>query len=318
MRHIAVFMWGSLLAASLLAQTPAPEATPTPEPAPPAEAPQSTEAVSPVEPAADPETDDASGAPEIEEYHVGVGDVLAVTVFDNVDLSRVAPIQTNGTIALPLLGDVPVAGMTVSGVQERLTILLKRDYLVEPHVEVRVREYNSQFVFVVGEINQTGRQPLKGHTRLIDLLVDAGGFTASASGEVLITRVNGSFEDGSQALQMRLARGTLTTEDQFKLEVALRNGDIITASPRRYVTVEGEVSRTGRFALEEGLTVSGAISMAGGLTKFGGNKVKVRRVDPETGEPEIIEVNLKDVRNGKEPDLALQPNDVITVSRKMF
>ncbi len=97
MRHIAVFMWGSLLAASLLAQTPAPEA------------------VSPVEPAAAPETDDASEAPKIEEYHVGVGDVLAVTVFDNVDLSRVAPIQTNGTIALPLLGDVPVAGMTVSG-----------------------------------------------------------------------------------------------------------------------------------------------------------------------------------------------------------
>ncbi len=277
-----------------------------------------TEADSPAESAPNPEPDDAPEVPEIEEYQVGVGDVLAVTVFDNADLSRVAPIQTNGTIALPLLGDVPVSGMTVSGVQERLTILLERDYLVNPHVEVRVREYNSQFVFLVGEINRTGRQSLRGHTRLIDLLIDAGGFTASASGEVVITRVNGSFDDGSKALQMRLARGTLTSEDQVKLEVPLKNGDIITASPKRYVTVEGEVEKTGRFALEEGLTVSGAISMAGGLTKFGGNKVKVRRANPETGEPEIIEVNLKDIRNGKERDLPLQPNDVITVSRKMF
>ena len=65
MRHIAVFMWGSLLAASVLAQTPAPEATPTPTPdaAPPAEAPAATEAVSPIESAADPQADEAWSGP---------------------------------------------------------------------------------------------------------------------------------------------------------------------------------------------------------------------------------------------------------------
>ena len=59
----------------------------------------------------------------------------------------------------------------------------------------------------------------------------------------------------------------------------LRNGDIITASPKYYVTVEGEVSRPGRYAIDGDLTVSGAISPAGGLTRFGSSDVKVRRVD---------------------------------------
>jgi protein involved in polysaccharide export with SLBB domain len=70
--------------------------------------------------------------------------------------------------------------------------------------------------------------------------------------------------------------------------------------------------------LGDELTLSGVISQAGGLTRFGGTKVKVRRVDARSGEIEILEVNLKDVRNGKEPDLVLEPNDVVTISRRLF
>jgi len=78
------------------------------------------------------------------------------------------------------------------------------------------------------------------------------------------------------------------------------------------------VNRPGRYAIEADLTVTGAISLAGGLTRFGSGSVKVRRSDPAIGETKIIKVDLKDVRNGKQPDLPLQPNDVITVSRRMF
>jgi hypothetical protein len=41
-------------------------------------------------------------------------------------------------------------------------------------------------------------------------------------------------------------------------------------------------------------------------------------VSPETGKTEILDADLKDIRNGKEPDLLLRPNDVITISRKLF
>jgi len=248
-----------------------------------------------------------------------VGDMLDVTVFDNADLSVTATVQTDGALPLPLLGEVPVAGMTVAEVQARVTTLLERDYLVNPQVTVRVKEYRSQFVFVVGEMTKTGRHALKGATRLIDLLVvEAGGLTARASGDIVVTRSSGTFDDGTKTLKLRLRPGDLSPENQLKLETPLRSGDIITAAPKDFVVVDGEVMRPGRFVLEEGLTVTGAISLAGGLTRFGSHDVKVRRTDLEGGPPRVIEVDLKSIRNGKQPDLPLEANDVVTAPRKLF
>jgi polysaccharide export outer membrane protein len=254
----------------------------------------------------------------VADYRIGPGDVLEITVFDNDDLSRAPTVQTSGAIALPLLGEVPVAGLSVAEVKEKLTALLGRDYLVNPQVEVRVKEYQSQFVSVVGEVNSPGRKPLRGRTRLIDLLIEAGGFTPRASGEVVITRLQGEFDGGGKTLRLRLASGPLTPKDQISLEVPLQDGDLVTASPKYYVTVEGEVAHPSRYPIEGELTVTGAISLAGGLSRFGSNDVKVRRVDPETGKTTILEVDLKEVRNGKAEDPRLSANDVITVPRRRF
>jgi polysaccharide export outer membrane protein len=267
-------------------------------------------------PAAAPTPAEAPATPP--DYRVGPGDVLEITVFDNTDLSRTPTIQTNGVLAFPLLGEVPVAGLTVAEVKQKLSTLLARDYLVNPQVEVKVKEYQSQFVSVVGEVNSPGRKPLRGRTRLIDVLVESGSFTPRASGEVVITRLDGTFGSGAKTLRVRLGGGPLTPMDQVNLEVPLQNGDLITVSPKYYVTVEGEVERPNRYPIDGELTVSGAISLAGGLTRFGGGKARLRRVDPETGKTHIQEVDLKAVRGGHVPDPPLLPNDVITVSRRKF
>jgi polysaccharide export outer membrane protein len=252
------------------------------------------------------------------DYRVGPGDVLDVTVFGNDDLSRTSTVQTSGVIALPLLGEVEVAGLTLPEVQRKLTTLLARDYLVNPQVEVKVKEYQSQFVSVVGEVNSPGHKPLRGRTRLIDVLVEAGGFTPRASGDIQIARREGSFEGGARILRMRLSGSAPSPQDQVNLEVLLRNGDLITASPKYYVTVEGEIVRPGRYPIEGELTITGAISTAGGMTRFGSSNLKVRRVDPETGQTRILDVDLKAVRRGKEPDLVLLSNDVVSVPRRLF
>jgi polysaccharide export outer membrane protein len=258
------------------------------------------------------------GEGEPGEYQVGPGDVLELEVIGNPDLSRLPTVQTNGAILLPLLGEVQVAGLTVSEIQRKVTSLLEKDYLVNPQVVVSVKQYQSQYVSVVGEVNRPGRKPLRGHTRLIDVLVDAGGFTPSASGEVVITREDGTLPGGERTLVVRLSGGTPTPQDQVNLELPLRTGDIINASPKYYVTVDGEVNKPGRYAVENDLTVTGAISLAGGRTRFGADDVKVRRKDPETGKVNIIKVDLDDVRDGKKPDPVLMPNDVITVPRRFF
>jgi polysaccharide export outer membrane protein len=270
-------------------------------------------------PADPPSAVPAAPSPATGDYEVGPGDVIEVSVYGNDDLSRIPTVQTNGSISMPLIGEVQVAGLTVAEVQRKITNLLEKDYLVKPQVEVKVREYNSQYVSVVGEVNSPGRKPLRGRTRLIDLLSEAGGFKPTASAEVMLTRTDGDFGDGQRSITVRLSKSSSpTAQDLVNLELPLKNGDIITALPKSFVTVDGEVSRPGRYAIESDLTVTGAISLAGGLTRFGSSDVKVRRTDPQTGKVTIVEVDLKSVRNGKKPDVPLLPNDVISVSRRVF
>ncbi|HXK12488.1 MAG TPA: polysaccharide biosynthesis/export family protein [Vicinamibacteria bacterium] len=302
-----------MIAALLIAllQAPAP-----PEAVPPApDAPATAQA-----PAAEAPATQAPATPAARgDYEVGPGDVLEVNVYGNEDLSRVVTVQTNGTISYPLLGEVQVAGLTVAEVQRKITNLLEKDYLVKPQVEVKVREYQSQFVSVVGEVNSPGRKPLRGRTRLIDLLTEAGGFKPTASGDVIIARTEGELAEGQKSITVRITRSTSPSmQDLVNLELPLKNGDIVTALPKSYVTVDGEVNRPGRYAIEADLTVTGAVSLAGGLTRFGSSDVKVRRTDPGTGKVSILEVDLKEVRNGKKPDVPLVSNDVISVSRRMF
>ena len=197
------------------------------------------------------------------------------------------------------------------------TIALARDFLVDPHVEVHVREYQSQFVLVLGEVNAPGRKVLRGGSRLVDVLVDSGGFTSHASGEVVINRSEGTFEGGAKVLRMRLG-GTFSAQDYVALEIGLRQGDVVTALARSYVTVEGEVQHPGRYAIEGELTVTGAMSTAGGITRYGSSQVRLRRIDPASGKVTITKVDLKDVRKGKQADPVVAPNDVITVPRRLF
>ncbi len=255
--------------------------------------------------------------PDRNDYRVGPGDVLEITVLGNADLSRSVTVQPSGSITFPLLNEVSVAGLTVSEIQRKMATLLEKDFLVDPHVEVKVKEFLSQFVVVIGELNTPGRKVLRGGSRLVDVLVDSGGFTPRASGEIVITRTEGSFEGGAKVVRMRLG-GTFSAQDYVGLELPLHNGDVITASARQYVTVEGEVQRPGRYAIEGDLTVTGAISTAGGLTRFGSSDVKLRRIESGTGTVTITKVDLKAVRKGKGPDPTVAPNDVITVPRRLF
>lgn len=260
----------------------------------------------------------ATPSPTSPDYVVGAGDVLDVNVLGNPELSRSATVQTSGAIALPLLGDVTVVGLTIAEIQRKVTTLLERDYLVNPQVEVQVREYQSQFVIVLGEVNSGGRKVLRGRTRLIDLLIESGGLRPEASGEVVITRRDGTFEGGADNLRVAIGGGAMTPQDRINLEIPLKNGDLINVLPKNHVTVEGEVVKPGRYTIGSGATLSGIIAEAGGLARFGSNDVKVRRIDPQTGKVDVLEFDLKDIRNGKKPDVPLLPNDVVMVPRRRF
>jgi polysaccharide export outer membrane protein len=180
-------------------------------------------------------------------------------------------------------------------------------------VSVRVREYHSRSVFVAGEVNLPGRKALKSGGRLVDALVDAGGFAPQASGEVVVQRRDGAFEDGTTARRFRFQSTGLAAEDRQNLSLALKPGDVITARARQYVVVSGEVERPGRYPLDEGMTVTKALEAAGGLTRFGNPRVSLERASVTEGEPRKIEVDTRAVRSGESPDPVLRPDDTLSV-----
>jgi polysaccharide export outer membrane protein len=245
-------------------------------------------------------------------YRVGPGDVLEVTVESRPELSRLPTVQTTGTIFFPLLGEVPVADLPVADVEVRLSSLLAKEGVKSP-ARVRVREFNSRSVFVGGEVTRPGRKALKAGGRLIDTLVDAGGFSAAASGEVLVSRRDGAFDDGTTTRLYRFKPGEPSDEARQNLALLLQPGDVITARARQYFLVSGEVERPGRYLLDDGMTVTKALEAAGGLTRFGNPKVNLERALPAEGEPGKVEIDTRAVLSGESPDPALRPDDSLSV-----
>jgi polysaccharide export outer membrane protein len=258
----------------------------------------------------------ASPSPVAAAYRVGPGDVLEVTVAERPDLARLPTVQTTGTIWMPHLAEVRVEGLTPTEIGTMLTVLLARYEPSHPEVTVSVKDYQSQFVWVVGEISKPGRKTIKGRMRLQDALLEAGGFTARASGEVLVERKEGTFADGTTARRFRFARPGPTPESLAELETVLERGDVVTASVSRYVTVAGEVVRPGRYALEEETTVTRVVFRAGGLTRFGNHRVTVRRRNPASGQVQILQADVDAIDKGREPDLVLLPDDQVEVKRR--
>ena len=261
-------------------------------------------------------------------YRVGPGDVLEINVYDDPDLSGLVTVQYAGDISFPLLGNIAINGMTVKEVQATLVELLAKDYLVDPQVIVRVKEYRSQWVTVIGEVVRPGKFYLQGAKSMLELLTEAGGFTSRASGEVIVSRLdqqqpslsmNEDNGDGSEsAVRLFLTPDQPPSEQKEALSFRLRSGDIVTATSTRFFFISGEVKRPGSYPIASGLTVLKAVSIAGGLTKFGAKgKVQILRKSNK-GSSQRIKVNLGDIENGKKPDVPLEPEDIIKVGRRVF
>ena len=258
------------------------------------------------------------------DYRVGPGDVLEVEVYDDPDLSGLVTVQHGGEISFPLLGDVDVNGLTVREVRETLTRLLAKDYLVDPQVTVRVKEHRSQWVTLVGEVVRPGKYFLQGSKTLLELLTEAGGFTSQASGEVVVSRSEatgtpaGGEYGGSEPVRIFLSPDQPPAQQKAALSLHMGNGDIVTATSTQFFYVSGEVKNPGSYPITPGLTVLKAVSVAGGLTKFGSKgKVEILRKVSQRN-TERIKVDLGDIEGGKKPDVPLKPEDIIKVGKRVF
>ena len=118
-----------------------------------------------------------SGAPS--DYVIGADDTLHITVWKENDLTATLPVRPDGKISLPLLNDVPAAGLTPMQLADSITEKLKK-YIADPRVTVVVTAMNSQRIYVLGEVQHTGAMPLLPNMTVLQALSSAG-FTQFAN-----------------------------------------------------------------------------------------------------------------------------------------
>jgi len=140
---------------------------------------------------------DESTKPVSKEFLLGPEDVLEVTVWRNQDLSRTVVVRPDGKISLPLIGDVQASGLNSSQVAAKIAARLT-EFKENPNVSVSLKEVNSYFIFVLGEVLKPGKYPLKSYATVLQGVSMAGGFTIYASKnrmQVIRTHTN---DDGKE------------------------------------------------------------------------------------------------------------------------
>jgi polysaccharide export outer membrane protein len=114
-------------------------------------------------------------ASQPQEFVIGTGDVLAISVWKNADVSRVVPVRTDGRISLPLIGELQAGGRTAKELEKEITDKLK-EYIAEPEVSVIIQEIKSQKFNVLGMVMHPGSFPLAKPVTVVDAIASAGGF----------------------------------------------------------------------------------------------------------------------------------------------
>ena len=167
-------------------------------------------------------------------FILGVGDTIEISVYKNEDLKEDIKIDFTGATTFPLIGDVRLAGRSITEVQQVLTERYS-EYIIDPQVGVRLTSIQSQKVIVLGEVRNPGVFPFDRPYRVTDLIATAGGLTEDAKTQEIAVIRQGQKEPTilKYDLESTLAQGDLSSN------IMVQNGDIIYVP----VTVLASVSR---------------------------------------------------------------------------
>lgn len=247
------------------------------------------------------------------DYQIGPGDLLNVKVMQAPELDSEARVNSQNTISLPLLGAVEVAGLTAVGAQDRISVLLSEKYMHDPHVVVSIAEYKSKRVAVIGSVQTPGTYELLGKGSLLDALAQAGGLADDASEIAYVTRKDRAGNEKSVEIDLDL----LLDKGQSDLNIPIHMGDVVYIPEAGVVYVDGAVQKPGSFPLQDDMTVSQAVTAAGGLGDVA-KASEVKLVRNVNGQIQVTPINLEMIHEGSEADIELQDQDVVVVGKSGF
>jgi polysaccharide export outer membrane protein len=248
------------------------------------------------------------------DYVLGPKDVLDITIWGQGGLSDRFTVEVDGTFTFPMLGRVNAGGLTVRQFQDELTARLADGYFREPHVTVAVQTYQSQHVFVVGEVRSPGTYTLTKPTTLVEALTLAGSTTPTAAGVALLRRQTGglpnvgpltSVGEGTTEIRVDL---TALQSGMLSTNPVLQSGDTIVVPRAAPVWVFGHVGRPGEYVVARDVTLRQLLTLAGGVSQRGSmGRVKVLR--QVNGREEEVDLELDD---------RVRPGDTVVVPERYF
>jgi polysaccharide export outer membrane protein len=119
-------------------------------------------------------------------YLLGAGDKVRVTVFNEPNLSGDFEVGADGTLSLPLIGNIPALGKTTQFVSNEFAQKLSNGFLLSPSVAVEVSTYRP--FFILGEVEKPGQYPYMNGMTAINAVATAGGYTPRAKRSVAYIR----------------------------------------------------------------------------------------------------------------------------------
>jgi len=241
-----------------------------------------------------------------EAYVIGPQDNLSIIVTDENDLTGKYRVDSDGTISMPYLQRVSVAGLSLAEAQAKITQLLQKDYIRNPQVRVEVDQFKARSVIVNGEVRTPGKVSLPGTTiSLLEALILAGSPTTNAANEVIVIHPP---KPGEKPIDPITVNRKDLELGRAGRDVVLQDGDIVNVPQAKRFYISGFVKNPGYYVLDTGTTVSQAIVLAGGLNDRGSDRrIRVNRL-----------VNGKAVELSIELEDRVQPDDEIKIRSRIF
>ena len=155
-------------------------------------------------------------------YVIGADDILDISVWKELEISRRVPVRSDGKISIPLLNDIQAAGLTPMQLQAQITEKLKK-FLTGPQVTVTVMATNSRRIYIMGEVGRPGPIALLANMTVLQAITTAGGLSQFGNGsKIRILRT----ENGKQVVFSFNYKEVLTGRNPQQ-NIILKPGDSI-------------------------------------------------------------------------------------------
>lgn len=170
-----------------------------------------------------------------EDFVLGPEDVLDITVWRSEELTQKGTVvRPDGYISMPLIGEVVVSGRTAKELAADIAEALKH-YRENPLVHVKVKEVNSYYVYVLGDVAKPGRYQLKSHATVLQAIAMAGGFTPyAAKNNMHVRRTVVGPPGHSKEVKIPARYDDLLSGDGEIKDFVLKTGDMVVVPGRAW------------------------------------------------------------------------------------